>query len=78
MWPDRQFSADLVTFTEEILNGKFEINTCIYIVNKRIHSEHEKIESRKNSVFWHFSRIVNDDDNSTYDSGHKLAGPCIT
>ena len=78
MWPDRQFSADLVTFTEEILNGKFGINTCIYIVNKRIHSEHEKRESRKNSVFWHFSRIVDDDDNNTYDSGHKLAGPCIT
>ena len=22
MWPNRQFPADLVTFTEEILNGK--------------------------------------------------------
>ena len=22
MWPNLQFSADLVTFTEEILNGK--------------------------------------------------------
>ena len=24
MWPNPQFSADLVTFTEEILNGKFD------------------------------------------------------
>ena len=23
MWPNRQFPADLVTFTEEIINGKF-------------------------------------------------------
>ena len=23
MWPNPQFPADLVTFTEEILNGKF-------------------------------------------------------
>ena len=26
MWPNPQFSADLVTFTEEILNGKLESN----------------------------------------------------
>ena len=32
----------------------------------------------KNSVFRHFSRIVDDDDDNTYDSGHKLAGPCTT
>ena len=24
MWPNPQFSADLVKFTEEILNGKFQ------------------------------------------------------
>ena len=24
MWPNSQFPADLVTFTEEILNGKFQ------------------------------------------------------
>ena len=25
MWPNPQETADLVTFTEEILNGKFDI-----------------------------------------------------
>ena len=28
MWPNPQFPADLVTFTEEILNGKLVLLQC--------------------------------------------------
>ena len=34
MWPNSQFSADLVTFTEEILNGKLHFlcsNTFLFL-----------------------------------------------
>ena len=34
----------------------FIMNTEIYSVNLRIHSEYRKIRTRKNSVFRHFSR----------------------
>ena len=36
MWPNLQFTADLVTFTEEILNGKlhFFCNVILYILYK--------------------------------------------
>ena len=36
----------------------FELNTDIYGVNLRIQSEYRKIQTRKNSVFGHFSRSV--------------------
>ena len=36
----------------------FGLNTEIYEVNLRIHSEHRKMQTRKNSVFGHFSRSV--------------------
>ena len=29
MWPNAQFPADLVTFTEEILNGKFHFLSSV-------------------------------------------------
>ena len=34
----------------------FGLNTEIYGVNLRIHSEHREIRTRKNSIFDHFSR----------------------
>ena len=38
MWPNPQFSADLITFTEEILNGKFHLlcSTCIFSSNNAV------------------------------------------
>ena len=36
----------------------FGLNTGIYSVNRRIQSEHRKVETRNNSVFGHFSRSV--------------------
>ena len=30
MWPNPQFPADLVTFTEEILNGKLHFLCSVY------------------------------------------------
>ena len=34
MWPNTQFPADLVTFTEEILNGKLHfLHSVFYAVN---------------------------------------------
>ena len=43
----------------------FGLNTLLYSVNLRIHSEYKKIRTRKNSVFRHFSR-------SALDTGHRL------
>ena len=37
----------------------FGLNTEIYEVNLRIQSEYRKLRTRRNSVFGHFSRIVN-------------------
>ena len=37
MWPNRQFPADLVTFTEEIVNGKLHFlcsELLIFILSK--------------------------------------------
>ena len=34
------------------------LNTEIYSINLRIQSEYRKIQTRKNSVFAHFSRIA--------------------
>ena len=31
MWPNLQFPANLVSFTEEILNGKFHFLCSVYI-----------------------------------------------
>ena len=47
MWPSSQFPADLVKFTEEVLNGKlhflcsakFTLNKNIYFVNLGIQSQ---------------------------------------
>ena len=47
MWPSSQFPADLVKFTEEVLNGKlhflcsakFALNKNIYSVNLGIQSQ---------------------------------------
>ena len=33
MWPNQQFLADLVTFTEEILNGKFNFFFAVFVLN---------------------------------------------
>ena len=32
MWPNSQETADLVTFTEEILNGKLRFLYCVFKV----------------------------------------------
>ena len=37
MWPNSQFPADLVTFTEEILNGKFQFFEQCSESNSRIY-----------------------------------------
>ena len=36
----------------------FSLNTEIYTVNLRIQFEYRKMQTRKNSIFWHFSRSV--------------------
>ena len=35
MWPNPQFSADLVKFTEEILNGKLQF-LCLYFTSRYV------------------------------------------
>ena len=35
MWPNPQFPADLVTFTEEIINGKVHLySACEWVITK--------------------------------------------
>ena len=36
MWPNPQFPADLVTFTEEILNGKMRFLSSEYVIEDTI------------------------------------------
>ena len=41
MWPNPQFPADLVTFTEEILNGKLHFLCGVpYYVRNGVHYEY--------------------------------------
>ena len=48
MWPNPQENADLVTFTEEILNGKLHFlcslrcALCCPIVNRNVYTRFEK------------------------------------
>ena len=52
MWPNPQFPADLVTFTEEIINEKLHARTVVR--NADVYSDHchtSKIER--------FAKIVN-------------------
>ena len=32
MWPNPQFPADLITFTEEILNGKLHFCAVLWVI----------------------------------------------
>ena len=36
MWPNPQFSADLVTFTEEIINGKPHFCAVIFDISQKV------------------------------------------
>ena len=47
MWPNPQFSADLVTFTEEILNGKLHF-LCSDLAIIKICDHSKVIESYGN------------------------------
>ena len=64
MWPNLQFPADLVTFTEEILNGKHHfcaVSECRVPVFPRIRDEHGDLiltpgnTDRKKLRIWYFS-----------------------
>ena len=56
MWPNPQFPADLVTFTEEILNGKLH-----FLLSGRVDSEmNNRFISllSKNTILEHFSTNI--------------------
>ena len=61
MWPNAQFPADLITFTEEILKGKLYFLCRVNITYKdRIY---DSVLTRENKgqgkpVFWHILRIA--------------------
>ena len=48
MWPNPQFPADLVTFTEEILNGKLLFLCSERIIPTSNRWKHKNIEFMKN------------------------------
>ena len=41
MWPNTQFSADLVTFTEEILNGNQQIGKIVEKIGDKSHMKNQ-------------------------------------
>ena len=51
MWPKQQETADLVTFTEEIFNGKFHVVCSVLDCSK-----HGGIKE-KGSMFWNIQII---------------------
>ena len=58
MWPNPQEIADLVTFSEKILNGKLQcsantekINNSNSNFNYKIHNHTKKISSNNNNTF---------------------------
>ena len=62
MWPNQQDTADLVTFTEEILNGKLHF-LCTDIVNQSIDLQSDLKELiliflNLEKSFWLFSQIL--------------------
>ena len=49
MWPNPQFPADLVTFTEEILNGKLHfLRSAIKFC---LHDVHDAADPLSSSIF---------------------------
>ena len=47
MWPSSQFPADLVKFTEEVLNGKLQfLCSAKFTLNKNIYSVNLGIQSQ--------------------------------
>ena len=53
MWPNQQFPADMVQFTEEILNGKFIFLCCVFMS-----SFHSQNGSFLRLIFQAFSNII--------------------
>ena len=59
MWPNTQFSADLVTFTEEIFNGKLRFlcsvplnSACFPSPKPVVVYNFSEIESTSSAPFW--------------------------
>ena len=64
MWPNPQIPADLVTFTEEILNGKLHflcsvVFYAVYDIDLFCTSAHRRIQSTQASKVKCFGKIVN-------------------
>ena len=76
MWPNPQFPADLVTFTEEIINGKFRF-LCSGRYNKSNHKvepcdeNREQINARISGRFWLW-KIVKFKDSIVSEFSNKL------
>ena len=79
MWPNPQFPADLVTFTEEILNGKFHFlcgesckcNGETITDNQLNHACKENNTDNSNFVF--NSQVDDDFSNSAKSNGTGLS-----
>ena len=52
MWPNPQFSADLVKFTEKILNGKLQFLCSFSVQSRRSVTGKKKIETKDTSCFF--------------------------
>ena len=53
MWPNPQFPADLVTFTEEMLNEKF------HFLDRVINLEHAKLLGSNTEPYYSMVSMVN-------------------
>ena len=60
MWPNTQFAADSVTFTEEILNGKFH-----FLCSACTSADHDFSKVLYRKLVTSVTRIVDEDMNVT-------------
>ena len=59
MWPNRQFPADLVTFTKEILNGNFIFCAVLLVLGrKKIVTEKDVSYKKLNEFFSSFQCFI--------------------
>ena len=71
MWPNPQFSANLITFTEEIVNGKLHLLFCgKFAMSQWVHTKTWKILTFLLLLFLSYLVIIN--------GMHSLFLPTIT
>ena len=81
MWPNQQFPADLVIFTEEILNGKFKFLCSASVCYRYWKWNHWMTNIKeKASINWHFTcqlARIYEDFKSDISEAYKVQVDCM-